>query len=124
MVDERTIETYLDQLGLKHELMAYGMWGVKDDDGANIVVSYADPLVVIRLKVAQLPTGKDLSKVYEQLLRANIEMTHGAFALENGFIVLVDTLEAVTLDPSELAASIEAVSFAAATMFPRLRALL
>jgi hypothetical protein len=124
MADEHIVETYLDQLGYKYSLIAYGMWRVKSDDVDNIIVSFVAPLVVIRLKVAAVPTGKDLTKLYEALLRANTELTHGAFALEDGFIVIVDTLEADTLDPNELASSIEGAAFAAATMFPRLKGLL
>jgi len=124
MADEHIVETYLDQLGYHYALVAYGMWKVKSDAVENIIVSYAPPLLVLRLKVAAVPAGKDLTRLYEQLLRANTELTHGAFALENNYIVIVDSLEADSLDPNELASSIEAVSFAAATMFPKLKNLL
>jgi len=51
MADEHIVETYLDQLGYKYSLVAYGMWKVKSDDVDNIIVSLATPLVVVRLKV-------------------------------------------------------------------------
>jgi hypothetical protein len=88
----------------------------------KVVVSYSPPLVVLRLKVAELPKGKDDAKLFRMLLDANArDIVHGAFGLEDRAIVVVDTLEAEYMDAIELQASVDGMAFAAATIVPRLK---
>jgi hypothetical protein len=125
MATERDVERYFEELGYDFEMMGPQMWVV--DAGAEggfgkVVVSYSPPLVVLRLKVADLPKGGGDAKLFRMLLEANArDVVHGAFGLEDKTIVVVDTLEAEYLDAVELQASVDGMAFAAATVLPRLK---
>ncbi len=125
MATERDVERYFEELGYDYEMMGPQMWVV--DAGAEggfgkVVVSYSPPLVVLRLKVADLPKGGGDAKLFRMLLEANArDVVHGAFGLEDKTIVVVDTLEADYLDAVELQASVDGMAFAAATVLPRLK---
>jgi hypothetical protein len=57
--------------------------------------------------------GRD--KLFEELLRLNAtDMVHGAYALDGKNLIIVDTLEADTLDIEEFQASVEAIGLALA----------
>jgi hypothetical protein len=125
MATERDLERYFEELGYDYEMMGPQMWVV--DAGAEsgfgkVVVSYSPPLVVLRLKVADLAKGREDAKLFRMLLEANArDVVHGAFGLEDKTIVVVDTLEAEYLDAVELQASVDGMAFAAATVLPRLK---
>jgi len=124
MANEREIEIYFDELGYSYELLGPRMWVLDlspaGTDG-KVVVSFSPPLVVLRMKVAELPAG-DNAALFRTLLEANAqELVHGAFGLEGNAIVVVDTLEAEYLDLAELQASLDGVAFAAATIIPRIK---
>ncbi len=125
MATERDVERYFEELGYDYEMMGPQMWVV--DAGAEggfgkVFVSYSPPLVVLRLKVADLPKGGGDAKLFRMLLEANArDVVHGAFGLEDKTIVVVDTLEAEYLDAVELQASVDGMAFAAATVLPRLK---
>lgn len=124
MANERELEVYFDELGYSYELLGPRMWVLdlspSGSDG-KVVVSFSPPLVVLRMKVAELPAG-DNAALFRTLLEANAqELVHGAFGVEGNAIVVVDTLEAEYLDVAELQASLDGVAFAAATIIPRLK---
>ena len=125
MANERDLERYFEELGYDYEMLGPQMWVVDasaEGDFGKAVVSYSPPLVVLRLKVADLAEGKDDAKLLRMLLEANArDVVHGAFGLEDKAIVVVDTLEADYLDAVELQASVDAMAFAAATILPRLK---
>ena len=108
-------------LSLTYEEVGENMWLIEDSEkGLGHVFVYADdPLVTIRAKVMEQPEG-DRERFYEELLRLNNEMIHGAYALEGSNVVLVDTLESGTLDLEEYQASLEAIGLALAQHYPRL----
>jgi hypothetical protein len=125
MANERDIERYFEELGYSYEMLGPQMWMVDagtESGFGRVVVSYSPPLVVLRLKVAELPKGKDDAKLFRMLLDANArDVVHGAFGLEDKAIVVVDTLEAEYMDAIELQASVDGMAFAAATILPRLK---
>ena len=54
-------------------------------------------------------------KLFEELLRLNAtDMVHGAYAVDGKNIVIIDTLEAETMDLEEFEASIDAIGLALA----------
>lgn len=120
MVREK-IERYMINLSLTYEDLGENMWLIEDPDkGLGHVFVYADdPLVTLRAKVMELPEQKR-EQFFEELLRLNNEMIHGAYALEESNIVLVDTLESDTMDLEEFRASLEAIGLALAQHYPRL----
>ncbi|NIT35220.1 MAG: hypothetical protein GTN49_01775 [candidate division Zixibacteria bacterium] len=124
MANERDVERYFEELGYDYEMLGPTMWVVDaavEGGFGKVVVSYSPPLVVLRLKVVELPKGRDDAKLFRALLEANArDVVHGAFGLEDNAVVVVDTLEAEYLDVVELQASVDSMAFAAATILPRL----
>ena len=122
MTIKERIQGYLFKLELEHEQVDEQTWIIHDQEaGLNqVVVCAEEPLVVIRVKVMRLPEHKR-PQLFEDLLRLNAtDLVHGAYALENEDIILVDTLEIQTLDLEEFQASVEAVGLALAQHYPLL----
>jgi hypothetical protein len=104
------IERYLGLSGRPFETVKPGTWVVRlDPGGLPLVVHHAAPILVFRMKVMEVPK-KDREAFYETLLRLNAgSIVHGAFGIEDGAVVLVDTLQVENLDPNEVDASIDSI---------------
>ena len=116
MISREKLESYLVRLELTFQEAGKGTWVVREPEKglANLFVMMADPLVVLRLTVMEIPK-KNREQLYEELLHLNAtDMAHGAYGLDGKNVVIVDTLEGDTLDVEELRASIEAISVAVA----------
>ncbi len=110
------IEGFMLKLALSYSELGDGAWVITDGEKGleNVVVAGADSLVVIRVKVMEIPEQRQ-KEFFEKLLRLNAsELVHGAYALDGNDVVLVDTLEAETLDLEEFQASLDAISLALA----------
>jgi hypothetical protein len=116
MVSREKIEGYIMKLSLTFQEAGKSSWLVRDEDKGitDLLVILAEPLVILRINVMQAPAaGRE--KLFEELLRLNAtDMVHGAYALDGKNVVIVDTLEADTLDIEEFQASIDAVGLALA----------
>jgi len=116
MISREKIEGYLVKLSLTFQEAGAGSWVVRDAEKGidNLLVILADPLVILRINVMEAPTaGRE--KFLEELLRLNAtDMVHGAYALDGKNIIIVDTLEADTLDLEEFQASVDAIGLALA----------
>jgi hypothetical protein len=120
MATRDEIEHFLIQTGHPFETIDQHTWVVRD--AANIVISYADPLVIFRAKLMDLPTHRR-EAFFRLLLELNAaEMVHGAYGLENNSIVLIDALQSAHLDLNELQATLDALSLAMAQDYQRLKA--
>ncbi len=110
------IEHYLVALSLTFQEAGASTWVVRDAQKGveNLVVILAEPLVILRLNVMEVPaTGRE--KFYEELLRLNAtDLVHGAYAIDGKTVILIDTLEAESMDLGEFEASIDAIGLAAA----------
>jgi hypothetical protein len=87
---------------------------ISDDERSlqNVLVSIDDPVVTITVNVMEVP-GNNREQFYKKLLTLNAtDMIHGAYAIEGNNVVLVDTLEGVTMDLEELQASLDAIGLA------------
>jgi len=125
MVTREDLESYLIRMDLDFEEVDDGMFLVHPrNDGPPVVVHHSPPLLVIRLKVMNVPEGKDLGELYETLLVWNAtDVVHGAYGIEEGDLVLTDTLELETLDFPELQASLESMQMASASHINQIKAL-
>ena len=120
MATHEDVEHYLIQMGHPHETIADNMWVVRDT--ANIVISYASPLVIFRTKLMDLPQHHR-EAFFRRLLELNAsEMVHGAYGLEDDSIVLIDTLQSEHLDLNELQATLDALLLAIAQDYQKLNA--
>jgi hypothetical protein len=93
------------------------LWLVRTEEGAEVVVHYAPPVVILRMRVMELPAQEPrLSELFRQLLELNArELVHGSYGLEGDHIVLTDTLDLADLDFSEFEASFDSITLALAT---------
>jgi hypothetical protein len=110
------VEGYLVKLALSFQKPSPGTWVVSDSELGleNLLVVLSGSQVTVRIHVMEVPsTGKD--KLFEQLLRFNAtDMVHGAYAVDGTNIIIIDTLEADTMDIEEFEASIDAIGLALA----------
>lgn len=124
MVSREDLESFLIRMDLEYEEVDEGMFLTRsEDDGAPVVVHLADALLLIRMKVMDMPPEDENSlALYRTLLELNAnEVVHGAYGIEDGDLILSDTLELETLDFLELQASMESITLAAATHMERIR---
>ena len=117
MISKDDIHSFLDRLNLPVEPVAEGMWVVRTNEGAELVVHYAPPVVVLRVRVMPLPTDParagDLSR---RLLEYNArDLVHGSYGIEGDHVVLTDALELTDLDYEEFQASIDSLMLALAS---------
>lgn len=128
MMTREDLESYLIRMELDFEEVEECLWVIKSgDDGAPIVVNYAPPLVVLRMKVMDLPSPGDdvrLAPLYRRLLELNAtDIVHGSYGIETQEVILSDAMELESLDFSELRSSYESIAMAASTHTPQLAAI-
>jgi hypothetical protein len=120
MTTREDIESYLDRLeggqATVREL-ENGLWLVKTPEDVEVVVNYAPPVVILRLRVMELPAEEPRrGELFRQLLQYNArELVHGSYGLEGDHIVLTDTLELDNLDFNEFEASFDSMTLALAS---------
>ena len=125
MVTRDDLESFLIRRDLDFEEVDEGMYLVQPrNDGTPVVVHHTPPLLVARLKVMDVPEGRDLAELFETLLVWNAtDVVHGAYGIEEGDLVMTDTLELETLDFPELQASLESMQMASASHIEQIKAL-
>jgi hypothetical protein len=120
MITRDDIQTWLDRLdggNLHVQELEPNIWVARNAEGAEVVVSFAPPVVVLRVRVMELPGEEPRrSELYRQLLGFNAqELVHGSYGLEGDHVVLTDTLELEDLDYSEFEASFDSMTLALAS---------
>ena len=125
MVTREDLESNLIRMDLDFEEVDEGMFLVHPrNDGPQVVVHHSSPLLMFRLKVMTLPEDRELGELYETLLVWNAtDVVHGAYGIEEGDLLLTDTLELETLDFPELQASLESIQMAAASHIQQIKVL-
>jgi hypothetical protein len=126
MVTRDDLESYLIRMDLEYDEVDPGMFPVRGRySGTPVVVHHADALLLIRMKLMDLPEGKDgRLELYRTLLELNAsDVVHGAYGIEEGELIISDTLELETLDFHELRASMESMELAATSHMDRIRTL-
>ncbi len=120
MLTKEDIESFLVRLDAgtaESEELEPGVWLVRTTAGAEVLVHFMPPVVILRVVVMSLPGGAaSQAKLCRQLLEYNArDLVHGAYGLEGDRVVLVDTLELENLDFSEFEASFDSLTLALAT---------
>ncbi len=118
------LESYLIRMDADFKEVDDGMFLIQTD-GAPIVVHHSEPSLLIRMKVMDLPEDHGgLCALYEALLILNAtDVVHGAYGIEEGELILSDTLQLATLDFEELRASLDSIQIAASSHMARIREL-
>ncbi|HET7600779.1 MAG TPA: hypothetical protein VFK09_10830 [Gemmatimonadales bacterium] len=120
MITREDIQSWIDRLEggtLAVQEPEPGLWLVRTREGAEVVVHYAPPVVILRMRVMELPaSGPRRGELFRQLLEMNArELVHGSYGLEGDHIVLTDALELENLDYNEFEASFDSITLALAT---------
>src|ERR1700712_4743151 len=117
MTSREDVRAFLDRLELPIESVAEDMWLVRTKEGAELIVHYAPPVLVLRVRVMQLPANAaQAAELNRMLLEFNArDLVHGSYGIEGDHIVLTDALELTDLDFSEFEASVDSLSLALAS---------
>jgi len=119
MVTREDIESYLDRLtadGASYSEVEPGLWIVKPNGALDldVVVHYSPPVVVIRVKVMNLPRDESASgHLARRLLQLNAtDLVHGSYGIERESVVLTEALELGSLDFEEFLSAYEGMTLA------------
>jgi hypothetical protein len=126
MVTREDLESFLIRMDLDYREVEPGMFLVQGrNSGLPMVVHYADSVLLIRLKLMDMPGPEDGKvELYRTLLELNAsDVVHGAYGIEENELIISDTLELETLDFHELRASMESIELAAMSHMERIRSL-
>ncbi|MEA3245724.1 MAG: hypothetical protein U9Q74_06175 [Gemmatimonadota bacterium] len=122
MVTQDDVETFLDRLdstGATYEEVSDGLWNVRPagDLDFGVVVHHSPPVVVLRVKVMDLP--KDAARqaaLSRRLLELNAtDLLHGSYGIQENAVVLTEALELAHLDFEEFLAAYESITLALAS---------
>jgi hypothetical protein len=117
MVTKEDLQSFLDRLeggAADVKELEPGLWLVRTSQGAEVVVSYAPPVALLRVRVMEPPaSGDKRGELFRQLLEFNArDLIHGSYGLEGDHVVLTDALELENLDYSEFEASFDSMTLA------------
>lgn len=125
MVTREDVVNFLNRMELDYEEVSDGMWLAYPDEehgGTPLVISHSPPLLVLRLKVLDVPRDeKKCAELYKRLLSANVnELVHAAYGLEEDDVILTDSLQLENLDFNEFQATVDSFQMAMATQIEAL----
>ncbi|TNF27065.1 MAG: hypothetical protein EP329_20170 [Deltaproteobacteria bacterium] len=124
-MDNDVIEGYLIRSGITYEVLGDGMWILHDefDNVENIVVTHADPVVIFRVKLMELPQdAAKKAELFRKLLELNVtEMLSGAYGIDGNAVVALETLQAENLDLNEFQAAIDGLTMAITDHYDELK---
>ena len=120
MLTRDDVLSFLDRMEVRGgtvEELGEGLWKVRTSEEAEVVVSFSPPVLILRVRVMELPADKPRrAELFRQLLEYNAaDLVHGSYGVEGNHVVLTDTLELENLDFSEFEASFDSLTLALAT---------
>ncbi len=120
MVTREDLESWLTRLDggtVEVNEVEPNIWISHNQDAAEVVVSYAPPVIVLRVRVMDLPSAEPRrGELFRQLLEFNArDLVHGSYGLEGDSVILTDTLELENLDYNEFEASFDSLTLALAS---------
>ena len=120
MLDD--VQSFLDRLeasGATYSEVQDGLWNVRPggDMDFGVVVHFSPPVVVLRVKVMDLPKNPaKTTALYRRLLEMNAgELLHGSYGIQDDAVVLTEALDLSHLDFEEFLASYESITLALAS---------
>lgn len=119
------LESFLLRLDQDFEEVEPGMWVLHGGgEAANLVAVYSAPLLLLRAKVMDVPADEArAAKLYRHLLELNaVDLVHGAYGVEDGDVILSDSLELENLEFNEFQAAVDSMQVALASHLETLSA--
>ena len=118
MADNK-IDQFLIDLMYTYQQVEQNLWLIDDEEHSlnGVAIAHTDSLVTFRVVVMDDPKNKSL-EFYSKLLELNADLIHGAYALVDGKILLIDTLEYDTMDFGDFRAVLDAFSLGLAQHYP------
>ncbi len=117
MATREEFEGFLDRLtagGATSREIEPGLWAVRPrgDLELDVIVHYSPPVVLLRVKVMDLPQDPGaVAKLSRQLLEWNAtDLLHGSYGIAGDDVVLTEALELAHLDYEEFLAAYEAMT--------------
>lgn len=109
------LESFLTTLDLQYEVAGEAAWIINDSGRGlpGVLLFLEETLVTLQTRIGTVPATRQI-ELFEELLRLNGDIVHGAYALRDQDVLLLDTLEAETLDFEEFRASLDAIGLALA----------
>lgn len=110
------IERYVLASHIPSEQVGGGTWVLRDPswNGAQIVVHHAEPLLIYRVKICEVPAELGIegqAQLFRRLLELNAtDMLQGAFALEGDSVVAVEVMQVENLDQNEFHAAVDSLT--------------
>ncbi len=117
MTTRDDVRSFLDRLDMPVEPVADDMWLIRTPEGAELVVNYAPPVLLLRVRVMPLPADQGRAgELSRRLLEYNArDLVHGSYGIEGSDIVLSDALELENLDFNEFRSSVDSLTLALAS---------
>jgi hypothetical protein len=122
MVTREDIEHFLDRLapdGATYREVEPGLWIIRPGGAIefDVVCHYNPPVVVLRVKVMDLPADDvACNGLARRLLQLNAsDLVHGSYGIEQDAVVLTEALELSHLDFEEFLAAYESMTLALAS---------
>ncbi|HRN51937.1 MAG TPA: hypothetical protein PK788_00410 [Gemmatimonadaceae bacterium] len=120
MVTPEILDGFLGRLaseGVTYEEIEPGLWKVHPGGALDltVVVHHSPPVVVLRVKVMELPKNGQADKLCRRLLELNAtDLLHGSYGIQGDEVVLTEALELSHLDYEEFLASFESITLSLA----------
>ncbi|WKW11409.1 hypothetical protein Strain138_000655 [Pseudogemmatithrix spongiicola] len=120
MVTPEILDGFLGRLaseGVTYEEIEPGLWKVHPGGALDltVVVHHSPPVVVLRVKVMELPKNGHADKLCRRLLELNAtDLLHGSYGIQGDEVVLTEALELSHLDYEEFLASFESITLSLA----------
>jgi len=117
---ENKIEQYLIDLMITYQQVDKNIWLLDDEEHflQGVAVMYAEPLVIVRVEVMEVPKKNHL-ELYTKLLELNAsDVIHGAYAIDKNKIILLDTLQYETMDRDDFRATLDSFTLALTSHYP------
>lgn len=120
MVTPEILDGFLGRLaseGVSYEEIEPGLWKVHPGGALDltVVVHHSPPVVVLRVKVMELPANGQADKLCRRLLELNAtDLLHGSYGIQGNEVVLTEALELSHLDYEEFLASFESITLSLA----------
>lgn len=120
MVTPEQIDGFLGRLaseGATYEEIESGLWKIHPGGELDltVVVHHSPPVVVLRVKVMELPNNGTADRLCRRLLELNAtDLLHGSYGIQGSEVVLTEALELSHLDYEEFQASYESITLSLA----------